>query len=232
MSDDFLYRFRRPPRPEFAEELYRRIHRGSSRILLRRRVTLGLAVLCAISALAFALLPSVRLAVAQGIRTIGGIVFYEMGSLLGPSPEAEVHRVPSVELEQAQAELPCDPALPEWLPEGLKLRSVQVVSKRQPDSPAMAILVWGNAYDESPLTIFIQCPAPVGMTIPPEAVVEEVEVNGQPAAVVYGKWINQRWEPRAWPSLLWRSGDVMYSLISSSPQITAETLVRIAESIP
>ncbi len=230
MSDEFLYRLRQPPRPEFAEALYERIRQEPKRPPLRRRVALGLTGLAVVFALALLCFPSVREAVAQGIRIIGGIWFYEAESLPRPT-KPEIRLIPPVSLEEARAAFPCELALPEWLPEGLELRSVQV--DRYTDEAATAILMWSNAYGETPLTMFIFCPAQEGQgpVIPPDAVVEEVKVNGQPAAVVYGKWINHQWEPRAWPVLYWRSREVVYEFASGSPQITVETLVRIAGSV-
>jgi hypothetical protein len=63
---------------------------------------------------------------------------------------------------------------------------------------------------------------------------QEVQVNGQPAGLTQGGWDADTGE---WGgagagnvTLTWIHGDLMYQLMS--PGVTAEELIRMAESIP
>ncbi len=62
--------------------------------------------------------------------------------------------------------------------------------------------------------------------------VEEVQVNGQPAALVGGSWNADTglWDGGSDLTLSWMKGDQMYLL--RSPGAPVEDLIRMAESIP
>ncbi len=62
--------------------------------------------------------------------------------------------------------------------------------------------------------------------------VEEVEVNGQPAALVGGSWDYDtgQWNTEVNVTLSWMKGEGMYQLHATGASV--EDLLRIAESIP
>jgi hypothetical protein len=62
--------------------------------------------------------------------------------------------------------------------------------------------------------------------------VQEVQVNGQPAALVEGGWDADtgQWNREAARMLNWMKGSEMYQL--HSPGVSVEDLIRMAESIP
>jgi len=79
MNDDFLYKFRKPPRREFAEALYQRITKPMKTTPRNRNLRfLGVAVaMFAILAGVLFFSPSTRALADNIIRQIGGIIFVQ-----------------------------------------------------------------------------------------------------------------------------------------------------------
>jgi hypothetical protein len=75
MNDEFLYRYQRQPRPEFAKALYKRISAGPAlsitpRFSPARQTARGLLVIGTVFAVMFAISPDVRTRVrGQIVRT-------------------------------------------------------------------------------------------------------------------------------------------------------------------
>ena len=72
-----------------------------------------------------------------------------------------------------------------------------------------------------------------GRTIGPDST-EEVQVNGQPAALVRGIWDynTKQWDSPEHLSLFWQLHDVTYELQTIETILSVDQLIRIAESIP
>jgi len=90
MNDDFLYKFRKPPRREFAAALYQRISNGDSthmktsfRTRALRTVALAFSMVAVITAVLF-LSPSTRAFADSIIRQFGGYVFVQ-----APTPQPD-----------------------------------------------------------------------------------------------------------------------------------------------
>jgi hypothetical protein len=61
--------------------------------------------------------------------------------------------------------------------------------------------------------------------------VQEVDVNGEPAALVIGGWdVDSGWNRESARMLNWMKGEEMYQLHSVGAAV--EDLIRMAESIP
>jgi hypothetical protein len=91
MNDDFLYKFRKPPRPEFAASLYQRITNGTggsaplkttSRFYTLRFLTLALSLIAILAGVLFFSAPARALA-DRIIRQFGGVTFVQAT----PQPE-------------------------------------------------------------------------------------------------------------------------------------------------
>lgn len=97
MKDDFLTRFRKPPRPEFAASLYERISepmQPKQTLFTKRRLALISAVLLAALALTLIFSPGAQ-AFARGlIRQIGAISLIDLESL----PEEQTSSQPPTAL--------------------------------------------------------------------------------------------------------------------------------------
>jgi hypothetical protein len=236
MNDEFLTRFRKPPPRGFSEALYERINilMNAQRNFLFRRLTFGIALgVALIAALVFS--PAARAAFNGLIVEIGGMIFFESDeteSNATPLPESKVTLVPEeiLPLDEAQARLPYTISLPTWVPDGFRLSSSVRISYF-PGGPPQATLTWTGSdptIGNIELLIFGKR---VGWEVDTESV-EDVEVNGQPAALVDGTWDYDtgQWNSQVDLTLNWMKGDQMYLL--RSPGVAAENLIHMAESIP
>ena len=239
MNDDFLTRFRKPPRREFAAQLYQRISApmNTQRNVVFRRFTFVVA-LCAVLIAALAFSPAARAAFNGLIRQIGGVTYLEPEEDPNQRPlsESEVTIVPEerLPLEQARTRVPFDILLPEWTPEGYTMSQTVRVTyfpyRPTNGTNPFVYITWvkstkGGGHIELVVSL------PVNWLVDLDHV-QEVQINGQPAGLTGGGW---NYDTGAWDTtyndltLTWTLGDVMYQLHSSST--TVEELIRIAESI-
>jgi hypothetical protein len=237
MNDGFLTRYRKSPPREFSEALYKRIkvQMNPRKRFPFRRLTFA-AALCAALVTALAFSPAVQAAFNGLIVEIGGMTFFEPDeteSQATPLPESQVTIVPQeiLPLAEAQARLPYDIRLPTWVPDGFKMgTSVRVAHFPGFATPEVTITWYGSDPDVGniDLTIYGQR---VNWLVETDNV-QEVEVNGQPAALVEGGWDadTNQWSGEAARMLNWMKGSEMYQL--HSPGASAEDLIRMAESIP
>jgi hypothetical protein len=241
MNDDFLTRFRKPPRRAFAAALHERINgpmRTRNNFALRRAT--WAAALCVALLAAAAFSPSARAAVAALARQIGGITY------IGPDQAAdepsqnsgEVQIVPEEDLSlaEAQAKVPFEIRLPQSMPDGYTMLPTVHVSYF-PDIPnnstsTFVTIAWGQSQDLGGHRIELVI-GPPGSWLVDLDHLQDVQVNGQPAGLTRGGWDadTHQWDTsHGGLTLTWTLGNVMYQLRSAS--LTAEDLSHIAESIP
>jgi hypothetical protein len=236
MNDDFLTRHRKSPPRKFSEALYTRINvpMNTRKTFRFRRLTFA-AALCSALIAALAFSPSARAAFNGLIVEIGGMNFFESeeSASATPLPESQVTLVPEeiVPLAEAQAKLPYTISLPTWTPDGFKMgNSVRVAHFPGAAAPQVTISWYGSdpKVGNIDLTIFGQRISWLVETND----VHEVQVNGQPAALVEGGWDvdTGQWSREAARMLHWMKGNEMYQLHSRGASV--EDLIRIAESIP
>jgi Domain of unknown function (DUF4367) len=236
MNEDFLTRCRKSPPREFSEALYKRINvqMNTNRTPIVRRLTFATALcLALIAALVFS--PRARAAFNGLIVEIGGMFFLETDeaeSQATPLPESQVTLVPEerLPLAEAQAKLPYLISLPTWVPDGFKMGTSVRIAHFPGAGPQVTITWYGSDPNVGniDLTIFAQR---VSWLVETDDV-QEVEVNGQPAALVAGGWDYDtgQWDNGAARMLNWMKGNEMYQL--HSPGAAVEDLIRMAESIP
>jgi len=245
MNDEFLYKMRRSPRPEFAEALYKRISQQRRSMMFEylkaspiRALAWGMALLGLLLTTALAALPGARAMILRVTKQIGRITFEETDQYPGGNlSEIPTLAAQQVGLSKVQAMIPFTLTLPTWVPDGFELQEeVQVILPTEISRHTSVSLQWcpvGRSYN----CIHMIAECPVG-AVPPSSLVvgpgnvEEVEINGQPAALVHGAWNadSQRYDPGLQLSLMWEQGGVTYSLFALDVQ--AEDLIRMAESIP
>jgi len=238
MNDDFLYQLRRSPRQEFADALYGRISQErppfpflQTGLSKGRRVALALASSCLVFIAGFGASPTLRAAVGEAIRHLGNIPIWETDQ--HPFLEGEERVIPCpqpVSLAEAQAtgKLPW----PAWVPEGFVLQDK--VQLCEGDHGKSIGLTWEHAASRRSVSLFAEH---LNQDfIPAEIVgsggVEEVTVNGEPAALVRGAWNPKT---KLWGKglvhLRWSRGQVVYQLITTEGTLSTEELVRMAESV-
>ena len=236
MNDDFFTRYRKSPSREFSEALYKRINvqMTTKRIPPLRRLTFAVAVCMAlIAALAFS--PSARAAFNGLIVEIGGMLFFEpdeTASQATPLPESQVTIVPeeTVPLAEAQEKLPYSISLPTRVPDGFTMGAAVRIAHFPGAGPQVTITWYGSDPNVGniDLTIFAQR---IDWLVETDDV-QEIEINGQPAALVGGSWNADtgQWDQGAARILNWMRGNEMYQLYS--PGASPEDLIHMAESIP
>ena len=230
MNDDFLARFRKAPRPEFAAALYQRINKPmktQSLPLNLRRPALVLAALCAVVALVLAVSPAARAAMQTLIKEIGGVSFTE--SALSPgSDNATTAPSETMSLAEARATVPYTFGVPSWVPDGFEL--VEVYVSQFPGGVTPVTIVWHRTTPELVGVIILFVGQDMADWRVGPGSVEEVQINGQPAGLVRGAYNadTNQWDADSGIALMWTKGDVTYHLSG----VSVEDLIRVAESIP
>jgi hypothetical protein len=246
MNDRFLYDYARLPRQEFILSLRSRLEIPPGKTVTRRAIRLRPAALGALGlvlAIAFTLIfsPGVKAQVENWVKQIGEILYIETDATMTPTTESATSTSGSapaingkMSLEEARAKLPFSLDLPAWVPEGYALQPEVTVSTLEgvdisvfiewisPPHRYLTLLV-GQRLDGNP-----------GLFKIGEDSMEEVEVNGEPAALVRGVWIgdSQEWAGPQELSLYWAHKGQVYTLYAYEDYISVDELIRIAESIP
>jgi hypothetical protein len=176
---------------------------------------------------------------ANGLVRIAGFVFDDSGE---PPAETPAGAVPAsqraVSREEAMAALTFEVRLPSWAPEGYELTDGAWVTLPQDQAPlADAWQVWlyweNNARQQVLLLAFPEEHYRGDALEFGRAAVEEIVVNGSPAAAVRGNWGGAdrgTWVEALGGNVLWTRGGTTYWL--QSAWVSLEDLVRMAESQP
>lgn len=141
MSDEFLYRLREMPRPEFAEALKARVFRERPRSPTARRVRTGLAVLLAALIIAACAAPQTRMPIVQATKAVVRVFLlpqtvpysvYTTGGpprmeVILPSGEKKMVTIETMSLGEAQQRVPFQIHIPTWVPEGLEMNPLTVI---------------------------------------------------------------------------------------------------------
>jgi hypothetical protein len=132
----------------------------------------------------------------------------------------------TMSLAEAQAKLLFAFSLPTWVPEGFILQGeIEVVLHTASSAYSTVILTWRNA-NEDEITLQVS-PTNKTSSLTGGGSAEQVQVNGQPATLI-------RRSPKATPgrlSLRWEQNGLTYLLSGSEEIISAEELIRIAETV-
>src|SRR5688500_13221820 len=234
MNDDFLSRFRKPPPRAFAAQLYQRINTpmNTQRNFVMRRFSFEAAI-CLALLVAIAFSPGARAAFSSLIQHIGGVTFLgpeETTSQVVATPDKEVITPEDIlSLSEARQKLPFQISLPTWAPDGFVMGSSVRISYFQNGFTPAIINWYGSDPDIGNIELMVG--QRVSWLVDTDHL-QEVQVNGQPAALVGGTWNEDtgQWDQESDLSLTWMKGDVMYKL--SSPGAAVEALIRMAESVP
>lgn len=253
MNDDFMHALQKAPPHAFSRRLYRRIagqgagqdletaqpaRRMGLRLPAARRFGLGLAVVCLALALTFAISPAARARVNDVLRSVGGLVFSETTLYPGGSGPVRIFPEQKVTVEQAAEMLPFSFNLPEWAPPGFVFEADQVVVMNDPDEALNYVrLGWQNQAARAGLHLTLSWwpgeEKSNGYIVGPDSL-EEVSVNGQPAAIVRGAWNvdTEEWGGADLIALHWERDGITYHLDGAERAVTVEDLMRMAESVP
>ena len=237
MNDDFIYKALPKVRKDFARSLYTRIStvaQGASRpewYPLRRTprelqiamILLGLLVLVAWS--------QMRLWIRY--VPIGDLWLIEF-SLTQPGLDvqtvAPIHVGPPSYFGPDEGYL-----VPDWIPEGFSPTQVPGPGYSYENSIGM----WSNDNQET-IRLFAVPKSGGARPYAPPGMYKEVEVNGQPAILIYGRLApnspanpqaQRKWDKALGLQLSWSLGEGIFTLETLGPYVTEADLIRMAESM-
>jgi hypothetical protein len=242
-SDDVLTQLSEPPRPEFANDLYANLARGR-RVPMTAHMNVTAMKRLAMSAIAVSLMVALMLTVSPGVRAhteqtfrnVGGFVFDQrdhgwdsghQANKLGGGNANSIAAPRHVSLAEAHKNVPYTFAVPAWTPSGFALTDTQVVNGNS------LILQYGNG--NRPGFVLRTFSKDGGTNVVGNDSVDEVKINGQPAALIRGLWDGStgNWKPDAnLLTLRWSQGDVTYEMyVNTNVGVSQDDMVRIAESM-
>ncbi len=241
MDDKFLYQNRPPVRPGFSESLYTRLSNMSSqnkvsnksfKFALRFLLT-GILVF----AVLFKFSEPVRASVLDWIKHIAGFEVQEVDSF-SVDPNESSFVLPHNSLVFALKDLPFEFAMPAYSPDGYVL-----VDKIEFDDSAV-FLRWFNQDKEEIFMMIQNTDDPSVFTGFDSA--EEIQINGQPALLVHGAYVDYKWDYTMKgitihlkkDGLTYRLGQFPKEEIDQSTPymkdigVSQNELIRMTESIP
>lgn len=258
MNDEFLTKFHRTPRAEFADALYERISRESqppftqmlAKKLNFRNAVVAIAFLFFIAACVYAVSE-------KRWNKVGGIWVevqrtYKI-EFVPPPGEKLVTQPQDYEcrtVEEAKEVLRFDFQVPIWVPEGFTFDSRMCGVYRTSD---FASLSWKGMDEQSGISLMVhnlrwfdgvkdRIGPPYTMFPVAPGSYKEVQVHGQSAVLIRGDWeepwmteepiegeMEFKWDKKRALQLYWVQGEVLYYLYTSA-DVSAEGLIRMAES--
>lgn len=241
MNDEFLHFRREPPRREFADALYRRLSMPNKAPAVARLMVKRFVLAMAILALAFgallALSPDVRAQVGEVIKRIGVFSFKETEQFPELNQDTIYLQGQRVSLEEARRTTPYTLKVPTWVPSGFVMDKDLLIHKDENVGGTRIFvrlvpvtMTWRR--DQGfPIALTQELASGFGPGQVGSGSVEEVKVNGEPAALVRGVWNaqTQTWSESS-QTLFWRREGVDYRL-SAPLDISTNDLVRMAESL-
>lgn len=237
MNDDFIYKALPKVNKDFAQSLYARLSTNTPKnthpsTYLSRRIPRKLQV-------AFILLGVLVLVAWSQIRLwiryvpIGDLWLIEF-SLTQPGRDIQT-------FEPIQPGPPSSYGpdegymVPDWLPEGFSPTQVPGPGYSYENSIGM----WRNDAEET-IRLFVVPKSGGARPYAPPGMYKEVEVNGEPAILIYGRLApnspenpqaQRKWDSTLGLQLSWSFREGIFTLETLGPYVTEEDLIQMAESM-
>jgi hypothetical protein len=242
MNDQFLKRYRAAPRPEFVEELRKRLETKEEKPIRRlqalglRPVVLSLMTLLLVLTLTLTISPSARAQVQDWVEQVGNMMFTATNDYPGGDEPVTIVQTDTLSLEEARAQVAFPIDLPAWVPAGYVLQEKVNVTHFNDAQMTMYEIDW-HAPEKATFSLTIIEQRPNGkdnqFVIGQESI-EEVQVNGVTAALVRGGWNAdaRQWDNPDILTLYLDRGGQTYIFQAFERDISIDDLVRIAGSLP
>lgn len=244
MNDKFLTQFRQKPDISFTNKLWGRLQQVAPETAVspqpvRHRRSYRFATAAALVFLFIvAFSPAVRAQIEDILRQIGGLQYKETAVYPGATEEKVViiknETLTGEEaqlLEDARGRLGLNFNLPTALPERFTIFNDVIYGEVAGPS---ATFRWNDAESYYVLVLVISRANPdINWVVSPDSL-EEVQINGHPAALISGGWDTntQAWDDaEGAKELRWTQNGIAYSLTMFGDILTEEALIAIAESI-
>jgi hypothetical protein len=237
MNDDFISKALPKVNKDFAESLYARISAqtpGNARqsVSSTRRIPRKLQIaLIILGVLALVAWSQMRLWILY--VPIGDLWLIEFSLT---QPGLDVHTVEPVQPGPPSYFGPDEGYLvPDWIPEGFSPSQIPGPGYSYENSIGM----WSNDSEET-VRLFVAPKSGGAHPYAPPGMYKEVEVQGQPAILVYGRLApnspatpqaQRKWDKTLGLQLSWSLGEGIFTLETLGPYVTEEDLIRMAESM-
>lgn len=239
MNDDFLKQYRKQPDLAFAEAVYLKISVEKRRVSTMKKLAYVSIFLLPLLAFTLGVSPRVRGAALELIREVGGLRFIETSSYPGGDEEVGILDSIRVSLDEARHIFSGTISLPAFIPSGYNLDpEVELFDFQDGDLP-MAIINWKASQDGEWRSLWLAMTyvsenVPDITQIVGEGAIEEITLNGKPAALMHGGWnYDTRTYDPSLPTLRirWMYDERTIYDLNGSVAVGLDGLIRIAESI-
>ncbi len=229
------------------------------KITFVKRLAVVLVALLLVFTITMAVSPTARAAALDIVQNIGGLIFNEVEHMEeadlppGAIGSYSLYTHQSLEeagittrsyesydvadLDEVREKLGFEFGIPGWTPDGFTLNNE--IRYLAPDGEVFQVgiawLRWENPAGEAVIDLNIQYPAQDNVQhIVGQGGVEEIQVNGQPAALQRGLWNadTREWVETSLIVLSWSREGAVYTLSADSTIVSLEALVQMAEAIP
>ncbi len=261
MNDKFLKQFYEAPRTKFADVLYEHIsQQPQPRFAQTMATKLTYRNIVIVFVLLFLVAACVYAVVEKRWNKVGEIWVDVQSTQKPPTViQSDLYKGMAGDMEvadlvEAKTALKFEFGFPSWAPEGFVLDDRLNIS---PWSAKTLSAFWKSQDGGDPIGIFLKSrwylvpgtKNPILGSVSTWPVVpgsfEEVEVQGRPAVLVRGDWnwwhmqvvedetaeMELEWDEQNGISLYWTDGDISYLLWTYDPAVSAEDLIKMAESV-
>jgi hypothetical protein len=255
MNDDFLKRMRKPPRREFANELYERISKPMNEpryriepfVLRRAALTLGTVILLLLLTLMVS--PAARTFAEEQFRQIGALIFRPADTQPAKAPTAlptapapsDMNPPESATLLEDASRLSGFTVLaPNYLPKGYQVASVWSIDHQ--DSGVYVVSTFRHAANNQFLLlnqIDYTPGASFEQSYGDNEQLSDVSVRGGAGVWITGRLMTDptdhspklQAEPQLYPTnwLVWQEGEITYALFGNG--LSQQEMIKIAESL-
>lgn len=254
MNEKDLTRFRKSPRPEFADALYQRISEPMTEKTLKtsvlplRRAALALGLLLVVLLFTLTFSPAARAVASEQIRRIGALIFREAGDepTLAAEPTVSAPSAADaprhVALAQDAARLAgFEVRAPRYLPAGYVQEGGWSVDRRE---SGVYVVSSYRHHGNDQFLLLNQTRYTAGTTFEQSYAdneqVSEIAVAGQKGIWISGRLMTDpeemnrepAGEPHLQPTnwLIWQEGEIVYTLFGNG--LTQDEMIQVAESLP
>lgn len=234
MNEEYVKSFRKAPDSQLLGRIEARLEKAERRQRVKRYSFLSVLALVFTFSLLMTFSSGVRAEVITIIKKIGGLQF-EVTALPPWANEPQTGPEPEVlSWEEASSRFVSPLRLPTYAPEGWE-RLADTEFYDWGGGTTTLEVFWANAGVLQAIGLSVStCPiddSACGLVLG-EDTLEEITLNGEPAALLRGGWNGDQYDPSGPISIVWRYDEnTFYRLWASDPGLVDE-LIRMAESVP
>jgi len=236
MNEDHLKNFRKSPDFPMLDKIHTRLEKRERRQKIKQYITRSVLALILAFGMLLTFSPTVRAQVLFYWKKVAGMTFWVSNDL---PADAYIMKVDDYwSLEEAQTRFASPISLPSYVPQGYERTStVEHILDGYVD---LVTVTWRKDYETIDLTIQhcfpdLEFDGIKGANCGAGAIeksIEEITLNGKPAALVYDPRMPESRNP-AGLSIFWLyNKNTVYALIFLDKDLSREELIKMAESIP